>query len=69
MPGETHSYQFLVRFKETGSDQNSNQGKSFKGHLEVTTGDENGASMYYNNEHSTGTSEMPTSQSSEDFTE
>ena len=67
MPGETHNYTFIIRFKETGSDQNSNQGKTFKGHLEVTTGDKDGSTLYYNNENSTGTSEMPTSQSSEDF--
>ncbi len=66
-PGETHTYTFIIRFKETGSDQNSNQGKEFNGHLEVTTGDKDGSTLYYNNENSTGTSEMPTSQSSEDF--
>ena len=69
MPGETHSYQFLVRFKETGTSQNDNQGKTFKGHLEVTTGDENGSSMYYNASHSTGTTEEPSSESHTDFTE
>lgn len=35
-PDETHSYSLTVTFKETGSNQNANQGKSFAGKIEVT---------------------------------
>lgn len=34
-PTETHEYQLTVKFKETGSDQNSNQGKKFYGKIVV----------------------------------
>ena len=56
--GKTHSYELTVTFKETYSDQNSDQGKHFYGKIEVTTG---GASeLYYNSANSTGTSSKPT---------
>lgn len=61
-PGETHTYNLTLKFKETGSDQNSNQGKKFSGEIEVTTSDESGNSLYYNNENSAGTSTMPSSE-------
>ena len=34
-PTETHTYTLYVEFKETGSDQNSNQGKKFAGKIQV----------------------------------
>lgn len=34
-PDESHSYNLTVTFKETGSDQNANQGKSFAGKIQV----------------------------------
>lgn len=34
-PDETHSYSLKVTFKETGSNQNANQGKHFAGKIEV----------------------------------
>ncbi len=68
-PGETHNYNFTIRFKETGSDQNSNQNKSFKGQLQVSTGDENGSSIYYNSSYSEGTTTQPTSESITDYPE
>lgn len=54
-PGETHTYTLVVRFRETGSDQNSNQGKAFAGKISVTTGE----SAYYNNDNPTGTPDAP----------
>lgn len=36
-PGETHTYTLTVWFKETGSNQNYNQGKTFRGKIYVTT--------------------------------
>lgn len=35
-PGETHTYKLKVTFKETGSDQNANQGKKFNGKIQVS---------------------------------
>ena len=35
-PGDSHSYDLTVTFKETGSNQNSNQGKHFYGKIEVS---------------------------------
>ena len=60
--GEKHSYTLDIHFKETGSNQNSNQNQSFSGKIHVTTGD-NGSETYYNNENSTGTNTMPSSES------
>ena len=34
-PNETHTYTLNLLFKETGSDQNANQGKQFLGKIEV----------------------------------
>ena len=61
MPGETHQYTFTIKFKETGSDQNSNQGKNFEGTLEIVTSDENSSETYYNNENPSGTTDKPSS--------
>ena len=57
--GETHTYTMQVHFKETAADQNSNQGRSFAGKIEVTTsGSDN---LYYTDSARSGTTEMPTS--------
>ena len=58
-PGSTHNYTLEVKFKETGSDQTSLQGKTFSGKIEVTTGDESGSSVYYNASNSSGTTSKP----------
>ena len=55
-PGETHSYSLIVTFKETGSDQNANQGKAFTGKIEVSTGD------YYNDANQSGTTTAPSAK-------
>lgn len=55
-----HEYTLTVKFKETGIDQNSNQGKAFTGKIEVFTGD-NGET-YYNDANKSGTSEKPNAQ-------
>ena len=59
--GETHKYTFTIKFKETGSDQNSNQNQSFNGSLEVTTGDES-SETYYNDTYKEGTTTKPEAQ-------
>lgn len=56
-PGETHTYTLTVTFKETGVDQNSNQGKNFVGRIQVNTGD---TETYYNDANKSGTSTQPT---------
>lgn len=56
-PKETHTYRLSVKFKETGSNQNANQGKSFTGKIQVTTGDDQ--ETYYNDQNKEGTSEKP----------
>ena len=58
---EKHTYTFTIKFKETGSDQNSNQNKKFIGSLEVTTSDQNDKETYYNNTNPSGTNEEPSS--------
>lgn len=60
-PGATHTYKLSLKLKETGSDQNSLQGKSFSGKIEVTTNDTSGSSVYYNSAHPSGTTTKPTS--------
>lgn len=35
-PGETHSYSLIVTFKETGGDQNVDQGKTFIGKIQAS---------------------------------
>ena len=55
-PGETHTYSLTVNFKETGSDQNANQGKAFTGKIEVSTGD------YYNDANQSGTTTAPSAK-------
>ena len=57
----THKYRFTIRFREMGSDQNSNQGRSFVGHLEVTTNGGEGGSLYYNSANPSGTVDQPSS--------
>lgn len=34
--GETQTYTFTINFKETGSPQDNNQGKTFKAHVEIS---------------------------------
>lgn len=65
-PGATHNYTLTVRLKETGSNQDTLQGKEFSGKIEVTTEDESGSTMYYNASNPSGTSSMPASEESED---
>lgn len=57
--GETHTYEMQVHFKETATDQNSNQGKTFAGKIKVTTN--NSDTTYYNSENPNGTTTQPTS--------
>ncbi len=45
--GVTHTYTFTILFKETGSNQNYNQGKLFNGTLNIIEADEN-AVVYLN---------------------
>lgn len=56
-PGETHTYSLKVLFKETGVDQNTNQGKSFVGKIQVSTSDDE--EMYYTDKNQEGTTEKP----------
>ncbi len=60
-PGEKHTYTLTVKFKETGSDQNSLQGKTFSGKIEVIVNDANNNSVYYNSANPSGTSTKPSS--------
>ncbi len=64
-PGEKHNYTLTLKFKETGSDQNSNQDKSFTGKIEVTTTDETGNDIYYNASNPSGTSSKPSAEGGE----
>lgn len=57
--GDTHTYTMRVHFKETAADQNSNQGRTFVGKIEVSTGGTD--SLYYNDLNKSGTSSRPTS--------
>ena len=59
--GKTHTYTFTIRFREMGSNQNSNQGKEFAGSLKVTTSGENGSSLYYTSSYPSGTTTEPSS--------
>ena len=36
-PGVTHTYTMIIKFKETGTDQNYNQGAEFRGKLQINT--------------------------------
>ncbi len=58
-PGETHTYTFSVAFKETYSNQDSNQGKSFSAKLNVITGT---GTTYYNASNTSGTTTEPSSE-------
>ncbi len=57
--GDTHTYTMQVHFLETASNQNSNQGKSFVGKIEVTTS--GSGDIYYNDQNQSGTTTAPTS--------
>ncbi len=57
-PNETHTYKFKVTFKETYSDQSTNQGASFEGKLNVVTGE---GTTYYNASNPSGTTTQPSS--------
>ncbi len=59
-PSETHTYQLKLHFKETGSEQNSNQGKSFTGRIQVSTADS--GETYYNASNTSGTTEKPSAE-------
>lgn len=59
-PNQTHRYTMSVHFKETGSDQNANQGKSFTGKIEVSTGDDD--ETYYNDANKEGTTTKPVTE-------
>ena len=61
--GATHTYTYYVRFKETGSDQNSNQGKKFTGRLQVSAGNTAGQNtIYYNDDNKSGTNKPPAAE-------
>ena len=55
--GEVHTYTMQMHFKETGSDQNINQGRNFVGKIEVTTSDS--GELYYTDQAKSGTTEIP----------
>lgn len=59
----THTYQMQMHFKETGTNQNSNQGKSFTGKVEVklNDGDNYSDTKYYTSSAPQGTTTEPTS--------
>ena len=59
-PGETHTYKLTVTFKETYSDQNSNQEKTFNGTIQVNTGDAD--EIYFNSTYPSGTTTKPSSE-------
>ncbi len=59
MPNETHEYTLTLHYKETGSEQNSDQGKSFTGKVNISTGDNE---YYYNASNKTGTTEKPSAE-------
>ena len=71
--GDTHEYTMYVVFKETGNNQNVNQGRAFTGKVVVLTDDqnygdgtavdENGSTTYYNNGNQDGTATQPTQPS------
>lgn len=57
--GDIHHYKMKVQFQETYTDQNSNQGKSFSGVINVKTSGSD--TRYYNSENPNGTATKPTS--------
>ena len=57
---ETNTYSLLFKFKETGADQNAQQGKNFTGLIQVAV--DGGTTVYYNNDNPSGTTSMPASQ-------
>ena len=67
--GDVHTYTMYVVFKETGSNQNVNQGRAFTGKIEVVTdaagnaADSNRSTTYYNNGNQSGTATEPTAPS------
>ncbi|MEG1015635.1 MAG: TasA family protein [Bacilli bacterium] len=54
----THTWKIVVKFPETGSNQNSQQGKAFTGALQVKFA--GGNDIYYNNSNTGGTGTKPT---------
>lgn len=56
---QTHTYKMQMHFKETATNQNSNQGATFAGKIEVKIGDED--TMYFTSSNPTGTTTQPTS--------
>lgn len=57
---EVNTYALLIHFKETGIDQNTQQGKAFAGLIQVAV--DGGTNVYYNNSNPTGTPTMPTAE-------
>lgn len=54
---EVNTYALLIGFKETGSDQNDQQGKQFAGLIQVAV--DGGTDIYYNHSNPSGTTTMP----------
>lgn len=57
---EIYTYVITFEFKETGLDQNSQQGASFAGLIQVQV--DGGTTVYYNDDNKSGTSTMPTAE-------
>lgn len=57
---EVNTYSLLFKFKETGLDQNSQQGAAFSGLIQVQV--DGGTTTYYNNDNPTGTNTAPSAQ-------
>ena len=57
--GAKHTYTLTVKFIETASDQNTNQGKSFAGKIEVRTGSTSEGELYYTDKASSGQTTVP----------
>ena len=58
-PTETHKYTLIIKFKETGLDQNSNQNKLFSAKINITNGPNE---TYYNDANKSGTTIKPTAE-------
>ncbi|MEG1015863.1 MAG: hypothetical protein RSB00_01435 [Bacilli bacterium] len=57
-PARSHSWSLVILFPETGSNQNTQQGKSFTGAVQVKFA--GGNDIYYNNSNTGGTGTKPT---------
>ena len=57
--GATHTYTMQLHFKETGNNQNSNQGKNFSGVVQVATTDAVDSDLYYTDHAPSGTTDLP----------